>query len=71
MILNRFDTFTSRETLPKIRIMQEHNDNSDAPTPTADTTKGSKLKVRERRIAIVSIIAASVELFVDTYKLSR
>lgn len=73
MRVNRFDTFISRETLPKIRTMQRHDDNnnSDAPTFAANNTYGSQLKVKGQRLAIVFLVAASLGLLVIVILLTR
>lgn len=62
--MNRFDTLIGRETLPRTRTMQEHDEDIDITTSAVNTVNGSQSKVWERRIAIVVIVAASVGLFV-------
>lgn len=48
--MNQLDILISRETLPKARTMQEHDDKRDTPTSTTDNTNSSQFKAWEQRI---------------------
>lgn len=64
MRLNQFDPLIIKETLPKTRTMQEHDENSDALISLVNDTNSPQSKVWKRRIEIVILVAASVGLLV-------